>query len=116
MITIEGKPGIAFTGDFQHAGVRNFDKGTSEDSLMQGLFQGILEATNPRSEDSTERVIDLMCSFPGLNRICRFHCSTEPAEGPLVIPRNAVGFVDCKKNPPSNMSPKRGPPLKKKKG
>jgi hypothetical protein len=100
MITIEGKPGVSFTGDFQHAGVRNFDKGTVEDTLMERLFANIREATS--SEDPTEQVIAMMCKFSGLNRICRFHCSTEPVAGPLVIPRNAVGFVDCKKNPPSN--------------
>ena len=104
MITIEGKPGVSFTGDFQHAGVRNFDRGTVEDSLMERLFANIQEAIQEatETEDSTEQVIAMMCEFSGLNQICRFHCSTEPVEGPLVIPRNAVGFVDCKKNPPSS--------------
>lgn len=68
---------------------------------MERLFDRLHDALDNETEDGTEEVIKMMCSFPGLNRICRFHCSTEPKGGPLEIPRNAIGFVDCKKNPPS---------------
>lgn len=46
----------------------------------------------------------MMCKFPNLHKICRFHCSTEPVQGPLRIPRNSVGFVDCRPNPPGDDS------------
>lgn len=52
--------------------------------------------------DVTMEIISMMCKFPNLHKICRFHCSTEPLRGPLRIPRNTVGFVDCRPNPPTD--------------
>jgi hypothetical protein len=106
LVVLQANPGGLFTGDFPHAGVRNFSVGSAEDTLMMkfyGKIESILEEGQDNGEDHeeiTREMITMMCNFKGLNRLCRFHCSTEPTGGPLRIPRNTVGFVDCKPNPP----------------
>lgn len=92
-----------FTGDFPHAGVRNIVKGTVEDEMMTTLYTRIERALNEiHPEDLHEQsraVLDVLCSTPGLVRICRFHCSTEMLTGNLKIPVNTVGFSECVPNP-----------------
>jgi len=70
------------------------------------LVEGIAEATKDHEGDEApeviEDVISMMCSFENLDKICRFHCSTEPIRSLLRIPRNTVGFVDCFPNPPTD--------------
>lgn len=96
-----------FTGDFQHAGVRNFPEGSPEDKIMVEFFERVESiAENAFEEDAdvedrTMDMISMMCNFDDLHKICRFHCSTEPIRGPLCIPRNTIGFVDCLPNPPT---------------
>lgn len=107
MIVIEAVPGVVFTGDFQHAGVRNFDRGTLEDKIMERLFDSVAEIN--RRDGHVLEVVDHFCRFPNLYKICRFHCSTEPKHGALVIPRNAIGFVDCQENPPSEIQETEAP-------
>lgn len=108
LVVLQTSPGGMFTGDFQHAGVRNFVVGSYEDKLMMELYakiEAILEEGEENEEDysdTTKDIITLMCNFPNLSKICRFHCSTEPIGGPLRIPRNTVGFVDCRPNPPDS--------------
>ena len=110
LVVLEGSPGVIFTGDFQHAGVRNFTEGSIESKLMTKFFdaiENILEETkqeDERAPDAMLEIISMMCKFPNLHKICRFHCSTEPLQGPLRIPRNSVGFVDCRPNPPAEAS------------
>ena len=106
LVVLHTNPGVMFTGDFPHAGVRNFPVGSPEDKLMMefyGKIEHIIEEGNEYDEDHeevTKRMINMMCNFKGLDKLCRFHCSTEPIGGPLRIPRNTVGFVDCRPNPP----------------
>jgi hypothetical protein len=106
LVVLQANPGAMFTGDFPHAGVRNFPIGSEEDKLMMefyGKIEAILEEGQENEEehsDITKDLITMMCNFPNLNKLCRFHCSTEPTSGPLRIPRNTVGFVDCRPNPP----------------
>lgn len=110
LVVLEASPGVIFTGDFQHAGVRNFTEGSLESKLMTKFFdavENILEETKQedgQAPDATIEIISMMCKFPNLYKICRFHCSTEPIRGPLRIPRNSVGFVDCRPNPPADES------------
>ena len=105
LVVLEAKPGAMFTGDFQHAGVRNFSVGSPEDKLMIKFFdriESIVEEANEENgdvPDVTMEMVSMMYNFPNLHKICRFHCSTEPRKGPLRIPRNTVGFVDCRPNP-----------------
>lgn len=107
LVVLEVAPGALFTGDFQHAGVRNFPEGSPEDKIMMKFFdrvESIIEnAQEEEGEDDadiTMEMISMMGSFENLDKICRFHCSTEPIRGPLRVPRNAIGFVDCLPNPP----------------
>jgi hypothetical protein len=80
---------------------------------MTDFFRRVLHITQTAEEeeeegrehdgpkDVTMDIISLMCNFDNLDKICRFHCSTEPLIGPLRIPRNTVGFVECLPNPPT---------------
>ena len=86
---------------------RNFAVGSEEDKLMKDFYtkiENIREGHEGSEEedhpDMTRQMMEMMCNFRNLNKICRFHCSTEPTTGPLRIPRNTVGFVDCRPNPP----------------
>lgn len=104
LVVIRGKPGVMFTGDFPHAGVRNVQVGSSEDVLMKEFFEKVdaitKESIKRPNKEIVRNISKMMCQFPNLNQICRFHCSTEPLRGPLIIPRNTVGFVGCNPNPP----------------
>lgn len=108
-MVLEASHGVIFTGDFQHAGVGNFMTGSPEDKLVVKFFDRIESIVEEAGHDEagdvpdvTMEMIYMMCNFPGLYKICRFHCSTEPKRGPLRIPRNTVGFVDCRPNPPTD--------------
>jgi hypothetical protein len=101
--------GVAFTGDFPHAGVCNFPTGTSEYELMIRLFKKIdhIVKQAPRGDSSekthaetTGKLLKMFCKFPGLDRICRLHVSTELDDTTMVIPRNAVGYYRCHANLP----------------
>eukprot|EP00934_Nitzschia_sp_Nitz4_P008329 Nitzschia sp. Nitz4//scaffold3_size479765//378541//380566//NITZ4_000160-RA/size479765-snap-gene-1.376-mRNA-1//1//CDS//3329550938//8319//frame0 len=106
LVVVEANPGVTFTGDFRHAGVRNFPVGSQEDNLMVSFcdkvdeicFQG--EELEDGHDTIVKKLIEMMCGFKNLNQISRFHCSTEPSQSPLQIPRNTVGFVNCTPNPP----------------
>jgi hypothetical protein len=118
LVVLEVKTGCQFTGDFPHAGVRNVLPGTAEDKLMIDLNQKIgkvlkTAAQNMTHEEVIHAMSEIFCNFKGLDRLCRFHCSTELIETKMVIPRNTVGFTDCYDNRPdgsggvSNRSPRQ---------
>jgi hypothetical protein len=106
LVVLLANPGVMFSGDFPHAGVRNFPKGSRGDKLMKKLnnsIQAILDEGEEGGEehsDTRKEIMNLMCSFKDLDKICRLHCSTEPLVDWLRIPRNTVGFVGCRPNPP----------------
>lgn len=106
LVVLQAKPGVVFTGDFVHAGVRNFQIGSSEDKLMRDLFnkvEGIIDSsTHLKHSEIAQKVFKMMCNFSNLDKICRFHCSTEPLRSQLQIPRNTVGFVGCCPNTPDS--------------
>ena len=92
-----------FTGDFPHAGVRNVALNSPEDKLLQKLNLRISAVSEEFHDDrlaQTRAVIDVLCSFPGLNKLCRLHCSTKILGGNLQIPENTIGFTGCEPNPP----------------
>jgi hypothetical protein len=109
LIVLQVNPGVMFTGDFPHAGVRNVQIHSHEDLLMTSFYSNVREILSEFQEDEetyedlSERVFEMMCNFSNLNKICRFHCSTEPLDGPLEIPRNTVGFEDCYPNNPDKL-------------
>jgi hypothetical protein len=104
LVVLEASPGVVFTGDFPHAGVRNVQIASEEDELMRDLFDEVEEiintSKNAKYSDIIKNVFKMMCNSPNLDKICRFHCSTEPIGGQLEIPRNTIGFVDCYPNRP----------------
>ena len=105
LIVVEIPVGCIFTGDFLHAGVRNFSSNTPQDALMKDFNDKIAAITTmfPPHERVLrgKATLDMMCSFRGLSRLCRLHCSTEMLEGPQIcVPPNAIGFTECLPNPP----------------
>ena len=106
LVVIRVAPGCMFTGDFPHAGVRNFADNTAEVTLMKELNSRIANIFEQHAGFEpmarTEAVIDALCSFPGLDKLCRFHCSTELLHGKLTIPVNTIGFTECEPNVPDS--------------
>jgi len=89
-------------GDFPHCGVRNFREDTFEERLMEtciGNIESILKEVPTRERLlRSQRIIQMMCKLPGLNKLCRLHSSSEMVKGPFRQPRNAVGFSYCQVN------------------
>jgi hypothetical protein len=105
LVVIRVKPGCMFTGDFPHAGVRNFAVNTAEDELMAELNSRIADILEEEFDDllaKTNAVVEVLCNFPGLVKLCRLHCSTELLQGKLTIPANTVGFTQCEPNVPDS--------------
>lgn len=106
LVVVKLRTGGMFTGDFPHAGVRNIPHGSTEDTLMSLLNKKIADivATYPAKERvlQTKAMVDMMCNFPGLNKLCRLHCSTEMLGGKVCIPPNTIGFSECLANPPDS--------------
>eukprot|EP00980_Cylindrotheca_fusiformis_P022835 scaffold9825_cov203-Cylindrotheca_fusiformis.AAC.4 len=104
LVELEANPGVVFTGDFPHAGVRSAPVGSQEDKSMKLLFDQLEEiianSLGLCHAEFVKKVFKMMCSFPDLDKLCRFHCSTEPLHSPLQFPRNTVGFVGCYPNDP----------------
>jgi hypothetical protein len=103
LVVIRAPTGCMFTGDFPHAGVRNIVPSSHEDTLLVKLNQRILTALQELPDDRLAQmraVIDVLCSFPGLDKLCRLHCSTEMLHGNLQIPANTIGFTGCEPNTP----------------
>ena len=104
LVVVEAKRGVMFTGDFPHAGVRNFPAGSDEQRLMDQLKEKIAEIADryPVHERvlRTKATVEMMASFPGLNKLCRLHCSTRMIKGGILVPDNSVGFDGCLPNAP----------------
>ena len=95
-----------FTGDFPHAGVRNIPHGSNNDNAMAEFntrVKSIFDAV-PKSQrlKRNKKLLEMMNEFPGLDKLCRLHCSTDIPEKDFYIPYNAIGFTDCWENPPDN--------------
>ena len=104
LVVVEAKRGVMFTGDFPHAGVRNFSADSEEQRLMEQLVQNIADINKryPVHEQvlRTKATVEMMSNFPGLNKLCRLHCSTRMIKGGILIPNNSVGFDGCLPNEP----------------
>jgi len=115
LVVICARTGCMFTGDFPHAGVRNICQNTPEDLLMEKFNCNIADIINeyPAREHimRTKAVVDMMCKFPGLDRLCRLHCSTEMLEGNIRIPPNTIGFSECLPNMPDTKCHEHDMPL-----
>ena len=104
LVVVEAKRGVMFTGDFPHAGVRNFQAESEEQRLMDQLREKIAEIADryPVHERvlRTKASVEMMSKFPGLNKLCRLHCSTRMIKGGILVPDNSVGFDGCLPNEP----------------
>lgn len=101
LVVLEASVGCVFTGDFQHAGVRNVSSGSPEEKLLQELNRRIgkvLERQFENHGQQTSAIIEMLCQFKGLDQLCRLHCSTELLHARMTIPRNTVGYTSCKVN------------------
>ena len=90
-----------FTGDFPHAGVKNVAPGSSEAKLLEDLNRRIgqiLAKPFPSHEKRIKAIVEMFCEFKDLDRLCRLHISTELRGSRMVIPRNSIGYTDCKLN------------------
>jgi hypothetical protein len=91
--------GVIFTGDFPHCGVRNFHRGTPDEELVKDLNQKIRTITNEYSSrqrvSRSKTVVEMLGQFPGLNRLCRLHCSTQTHDCSISIPFNMIGYAEC---------------------
>jgi len=94
MYTIEASLGVAFVGNFPHAGVNNFQGKQKECDLMQNLFPRFQQWMNDGHSKKLERVVDVLCTTSGLNEICRFHCQTKQKNGKIMIPHDKIGGTD----------------------
>ena len=104
LVVVEAKRGVMFTGDFPHAGVRNFQAESEEQRLMDQLKEKIAEISDryPVHERvlRTKAAVEMMANFPRLNKLCRLHCSTRMIKGGILVPDNSVGFDGCLPNEP----------------
>lgn len=99
--------GCVFTGDFPHAGVQNVSPESKEAKLMEDLVEKvdlILAKHSKNHIAGVKAVVSLLCEFPGLNKLCRMHCSTELLDAGMRVPRNSIGFFRCFANPPNPKS------------
>jgi hypothetical protein len=102
LVVLKAKPGVTFTGDFPHCGVRNFASGSPEDSLMNALIKQIDEILHSDFQDDKQifMIVELLGSFRGLKSICRFFCTTVLLETNTMLIPNTIGFTDCHNNFP----------------
>lgn len=103
LVVIKVDSGCMFTGDLPHAGVRNVAPNTYEDSLLRKLnilVNAALQKFPDERLAQIRAVVNVLCNFPELDKLCRLHCSTEMLQGNLTIPGNTIGFSGCEPNPP----------------
>jgi hypothetical protein len=102
LVVLRVKGGVIFTGDFPHCGVRNVGRGTPEEVLVNELnqkIQAILEDFSARQRVSRSKaVVDMLCRFPGLDKLSRLHCSTQTHDCGISIPFNMIGYASCLMN------------------
>jgi len=101
LVVLKVPTGCIFTGDFQHAGVRNVMHGSLEAELLDELnlrIASILKREFSSHEERTRAVVEMLCDFKGLDRLCRLHCATEPKGFHMQFPHNAVGYTYCRSN------------------
>ncbi len=108
LVVVSAK-GCVFTGDFRHAGVNNCSPKSEEDALMHDLIEKLDAIAERHGQDRKAEltaVVDMLCDFRGLNKICRLHCSTNLLDTEMSPPpKNAIGFLGCLPNPPLTVRP-----------
>jgi hypothetical protein len=99
LVVIKGEQGFMFTGDFKHAGVRH----SSDDELLEDLNKRVSAIVDDEALSDKKRmnlVMDIICNFKGLNRLCRLHCATRLIKRNVELQHNTIGFTGCWKNTP----------------
>jgi hypothetical protein len=120
LVVIEAERGFMFTGDFKHAGVKNVSHMSPENALVELLIKQmstILDDKSLSARAQSTGIVDMLCTFPELNKLCRFHCTTQLHDGKMKPPLNTMGFIGCLPNPPRCKGRRgcRGPDKKKRK-
>lgn len=103
LVVLEVDKAVMFSGDFPHAGVRNVPEDSPENELLQRLnskIAAIFQDTTLTKREALDAIVDMLCNFKGLSKLCRLFCSTEMLDGKMKNSKNAVGFSDCFANPP----------------
>jgi hypothetical protein len=105
LVVVRTKRGFMLAGNFPHAGVRNVSEQSLENDLVNLLNDRIsniyADESFVTSRHQLAAVIDMLCKFPSLNKLCRFHCTTRLLEGKMKPLFNTVGFTGCLVNPPT---------------
>lgn len=102
LVVIKVKKAVMFAGDFPHAGVRNFSCNAPEQILIDELDEQ-MSAINRMHKTETKRNSEkakMLTNFKGLSSLCRFHYTTVPADGSVLIPQNRIGYTGCLTNLP----------------
>ena len=103
LVILQAEKGVMFTGDFPHAGVRNIPEESPENKLVELLndnISAILQDASLTQRGRLSALVDMLCNFTDLNKLCRLFCSTQVLDGKTKNQRNAVGFSGCFANPP----------------
>jgi hypothetical protein len=104
LTVIKAHHGFMFTGDFPHAGIQNVAGHGPESDLLDHFNQKMLSTLDHESWSSPEHrnaaIVEMLCNFPGLSKLCGFHCTTEILKSKMRPPLDTVGFVDRLPNPP----------------
>lgn len=100
VVVISVRGGVLFTGEFPHCGVRNFKRGTREDSIMEEVSAQVshfIEMFGPQHRISRDKaIINMFCNLKGMNRLTRLHCSVVTRDrGLSQIPFNMIGYANC---------------------
>jgi hypothetical protein len=117
LAVIRTEHGFMFTGDFRHAGVRNVSRQSPDNRLLELLNDKVTHTLGDESLSSQKqltKIVDMLCNFPNLNKLCRFHCTTQLLDDKMKPLLNTVGFTGCLPNPPRSKG-ERGPDKKKRK-
>jgi hypothetical protein len=103
LVILQAEKGVMFTGDFPHAGVRNVPEHSPENELVELLnhkISAILQDVSLTKREHLSAIVDMLCNFPDLNKLCRLFCSTQQLDGKIKNQRNVVCFSECFANPP----------------
>lgn len=101
LVVLKVPNGCVFTGDFQHAGVRNVASGSPEAELLVDVNQrlgAIAEKKIASDAKKAKAIMNMFCNFKGLDQLCRLHWSTKLRDSTMVIPRDSIGYTGCKVN------------------
>lgn len=96
VVVVEAPGGVVFTGDMPHAGVRNVRLDGPEYTSMIELFENIDGFLMEEGEGGNKHALGSLCHRTKVNDFSRLYLSTELKKSRINIPRNAIGYHECK--------------------